>query len=570
MQIQQALASAFNNAAAIANIASLVSNTSRPCFEAVGIFSELLANEGFVKAIIKDHKHAVQAVMDHLGSHDKAWQLVALGTCRNLAEAGNTALRTVAEMGGIEKACKLLSNAADSQTRFLAAHVLQATTRESSTRARQAAAAGAVVGLTKLAKARDPTAQLLAMQTIVGIIMLLHPTKLPERQVKLSVEAMVQLLRESSDERIRDTALRVLNSLAVFQSHAGCAAAVQAGAVPLVAAQLVSGSADAKAGAHTLLPWLLPTDKVGLAPVVVAAGGLQACVATLKTRGDSIADFDARTTSASILMYLAQGKLQYAAAIAAAGAVGPYTRVVAETLQRRSLATQLPGLDALLEVGAKQAGVVEEALQAGALPLVVALLQHQDQEVVAAAAGIATSVSAAMGDALGDASGQDEQQQAAVAQLQSLLQPLAQLLQAWLTAAPPNADAPALALLALGNVALCSSPLHAAVSSAGGSQLAASWLSVQQAVPPEGGCASHAAAAQRLQVILSQGYEESSQEHKAVFKLTRSGGWGDADMSKIGNRDPREHCCAAAGCSADCQKQHWKEHKKVCGKPREY
>lgn len=134
-QLRQALASSFADPTAIANIASLVSNTSKPCFEAVGVFSELVVNEAFVKSIIKDHKQALQAVLDHMASDNAAWQLVALDACRNLAQAGNTALRTVAEMGGIEKITKLLINAVGGQTRLLAAQVLQAYTLESTTRA---------------------------------------------------------------------------------------------------------------------------------------------------------------------------------------------------------------------------------------------------------------------------------------------------------------------------------------------------------------------------------------------------------------------------------------------------
>ena len=460
-----------------------------------------------------------------------------------------------------------------------------------------------MVGLTKLAKSKSAAAQALAMRAIAGITLLLHPTKLPERQVKLAVQAAVKLLSESPDGSTKDAAMGALHSLAIFQLHAGCPAAVEAGTVPLVAEQLVSGSPQAQGGARSLLPWLLQTDKAGLAPAVVAAGGLDACVASIKTPGDSVQAFDIRTSSATTLMCLAQAQAEYAAAIAAAGAVGPYTLAVAETLQRRSLATQLPGLDAILEVGAKQAGVVEEALRAGALQLAAALLQHPVPDVVASAVGIATSMSAALVGGSGQGKRDHQQQQQAearrkgsVAQLEVLVQPLVQRLQAWLVVAgpaapPPSAQPLALALHALGNIALGSAQLHAAVSSTGCSQLAASWTSGPQVVPPQGG-ASPADAAQRLQGILSLAYGQACQQHTVMFKLTAAGTWGDADWSKVPDHDTRERCCAAKGCGASktrdgkdllscsrckvefycsvgCQKDHWKQHKKVCGKPRD-
>lgn len=375
-------------------------------------------------------------------SRDKVWQHVAACSCFRMAKTGNTAKRAVAELGGIKKMCDLLKDSSSMEVCDQAGFMLREYTHQSTTRTRLAADAGAVVGLSKLARSRSYTGQGCAAETICNIADSLYPTRLPERQVKLAAAALAGLLREP-DTQLKETALKALEAIMLRQPHAGLAAlVVEAGSVPLITQQMVAGSPSHQQRARCMLATLLQTNKKGLAPEVVAAGGLQACLATLNTPGDDQGSYNARFDATTILWCLAEARPEYAAAMAAAGAVGPYTWLVAETLQRGSGLEHLAGLDALLEVGPGRH--VEEALEAGLLPLLEAALQHPEPLLAVAAVNIATTVTERLRREQSDST------QQWLEQLEPLVQHLMRHLGAWLTAPPDGRFPPAMALLTLG------------------------------------------------------------------------------------------------------------------------
>jgi hypothetical protein len=550
----------------------------------------------FTSAVLSECPEALGALLQ-LATASSDVQAAALTVLQNMASSEEGPRRAMAEAGAIAPIVQLMASAPQSSLRATAAAALLNMIGGSRSRAKQAAAAGAVPALAALVGASGRSTYLAGARGLRDLLRALTLDSLPASQAALARDAMLQLLRrpgideESSAEAAG--ALFTLCNSEVPSRHS--AALLQAGVMEPATRLLTSASPEAQDAALALLGAVLEGAAAEDVQPVVAGGGLQAAVAlTSCERGSR--HMETRMHAARLVMHIVcTGSAQYAQAAVQAGAVAPYARVLASDLQQPAIYTSklIDGLNMMLAAAPPHelydVGLCRQALEAGLVP---ALMKHLELRCPLGQPIVLRQITPLMvgilqGEALQAGGG------APLRRLQEVMQPVAQQIVRLLQ--QPGALEPCAApwaLFALHSLVLVSDGLAEVARAAGAQAAASAWRAAE-----EGNEACVLEADRLLGVLGAPPRAQGDMPRLRDVQLLPSwrfthelrhdrAGLARRQMKEVRAAQQARVCCLACGatsrqegqgalhrcgrcrvatyCSQQCQKAHWREHKRVC------
>jgi hypothetical protein len=557
----------------------------------------------FTSAVLSECPEALGALLQ-LATASSDVQEAALTVLHNMASSEEGPRRAMAEAGAVAPIVQLMASAPQTSVRALAANTLLNIISRSRSRAKQAAAAGAVPALAALVGASGRSTYLAAARTLCDLLRDLPPASLPAIQAALARDAMLQLLRRPGIDEETGTeaagALFTLCNSEVPSRHSGghSEAVLQAGVVEPATRLLTSASSEAQDAALALLGAALQGSPLQPMQPVVAGGGLQAAVALMRCNRGS-RHGTTRMHAARLVMHIVCSSPLYAQAAVQAGAVAPYVRVLASDLQQPAILTSklIHGLNMMLIAAPPHelydVGLCRQALEAGLVP---ALMKHLELCCPLGQPVVLRQITPLMvgilqGEALQAGGG------APLRRLQEVMQPVAQQIVRLLQ--QPGALEPCAApwaLFALHSLVLVSDGLAEVARAAGAQAAASAWRAAEE------GNEACVLEADRLLGVLgapprAQGdmprlrdvqllpswrstYEEEQSRCDLADEVTRR------QIQDLKSAQRARVCCLACGatsrqdgqgallrcgrcqvatyCSLECQKAHWREHKRRC------